>query len=44
MIFFDGLAMKFRNVKIRERSKTCITCGDTPTLTDVSVVDYEDFC
>jgi adenylyltransferase/sulfurtransferase len=36
MIFFDGLAMKFRNVKLRPRNPKCEVCGDNPTITDVS--------
>lgn len=44
MVFFDGLSMKFRNVKIRGRNKDCITCGEAPTLPDICQIDYFDFC
>ena len=44
MIIFDGLAMKFRNVKLRPRSAKCVVCGDSPTITDVSKFDYDEFC
>ena len=44
MVFFDALTMKFRNVKIRPRNPACIVCGDTPSITDVSKIDYLDFC
>ena len=44
MVIFDGLSMKFRNVKIRGKQKNCVTCGENPTVTDVSKFDYADFC
>ena len=44
MVIFDALAMKFRNVKIRGKMKECVTCGENPTLTDVSKFDYAEFC
>ena len=36
--------MKFRNVKIRGRQKSCVTLGENPTVTDVSKFDYAEFC
>jgi adenylyltransferase/sulfurtransferase len=44
MIFFDASNMKFRNVKIRDRNPECVVCGENPTLKDVSVFNYDDFC
>lgn len=44
MVFFDALSLKFRNVKIRGRNPACIACGDSPSITDVSLIDYYDFC
>ena len=48
MIFLDALAMKFRNVKLREQNKKCVACGpDCPEadrVTDVAKFDYADFC
>ncbi len=44
MVIFDALEMRFRNVKLRGRNISCASCGDTPTIKDVSTLDYEDFC
>jgi hypothetical protein len=44
MIFFDALQMKFRHVKIRDRSPKCSVCGENPTITDVKTFDYDEFC
>ena len=44
MIFFDAATMRFRNVKLRDRSPSCVVCGDQPSLTDVSKFDYDEFC
>jgi hypothetical protein len=44
MVFFDALSMKFRNVKIRGKNPACIACGESPSLGDVSAIDYFDFC
>ena len=44
MLFFDALAMTFRNVKLRERNKACAVCGDEPTIRDVKDFNYEEFC
>lgn len=44
MVIFDALEMKFRNVKLRGRNKACVSCGDNPTITDVTNFDYDDFC
>jgi molybdopterin/thiamine biosynthesis adenylyltransferase len=41
LVFFDALAMDFRQVKYR-RDPTCPVCGDQPTITDL--IDYHDFC
>ena len=48
MIFLDALAMKFRNVKLREQNKKCVACGpecpEADRVTDVAKFDYADFC
>lgn len=44
MVYFDGLSMKFRNVRIRGRNKDCIACGDEKKLPSINEIDYEDFC
>jgi molybdopterin/thiamine biosynthesis adenylyltransferase len=41
LIFFDALAMEFRQVKYR-RDPACPVCGDHPTITDL--IDYHEFC
>jgi adenylyltransferase/sulfurtransferase len=41
LLFFDALAMEFRQVKIR-RDLACPVCGDHPTITDL--IDYHEFC
>ena len=41
MIFFDALQMKFRNVKLRNKSETCEACLKK---LDVQIFDYETFC
>jgi hypothetical protein len=44
MVIFDGLTMKFRNVRIRGKLPTCCVCGPEPKITDVAKFDYDDFC
>ncbi|CDW73808.1 molybdenum cofactor synthesis protein 3 [Stylonychia lemnae] len=44
MIFFDAASMRFRNVKLRDRNPRCQVCGDEPSITDPSLIDYDDFC
>ena len=48
MIFLDALAMKFRNVKLRDRNPLCVACGpECPSdqkIKSVESVDYADFC
>lgn len=48
MIFLDALAMKFRNVKLRERNPQCVACGpECPAeqkIKSVESIDYADFC
>jgi molybdopterin/thiamine biosynthesis adenylyltransferase len=41
LLFFDGLAMEFRQVTFR-RDPACPVCGDRPTITDL--IDYQAFC
>jgi adenylyltransferase/sulfurtransferase len=41
LLFFDALAMEFREVKIR-RDPNCPVCGDHPTVTEL--IDYHEFC
>ena len=44
MVIFEGLSMKFRNVKIRGKNPACIACGENATISDVTEFDYQDFC
>jgi adenylyltransferase/sulfurtransferase len=48
MIFLDALAMKFRNVKLRERNPKCVACGpecpEDQKIKSVESIDYEEFC
>ena len=48
MIFFDALAMKFRNVKLRERNPKCVACGpecpEDLKIKSVDKIDYAEFC
>lgn len=44
MIVFEGMSMKFRNVRIRGKNSSCIACGDNTQIPDVSKFDYSDFC
>ncbi|MBC7806232.1 MAG: molybdopterin-synthase adenylyltransferase MoeB [Akkermansiaceae bacterium] len=41
LLTFDALSLSSRSWKIR-RSRACVACGDTPTLTEL--IDYEQFC
>jgi adenylyltransferase/sulfurtransferase len=41
LLFFDALAMEFRQVKLR-RDPNCPVCGDRPTITEL--IDYNAFC
>ncbi len=41
LVTFDALSLSSRSWKIR-RSRACVMCGDTPTLTEL--IDYEEFC
>ena len=44
MLIFDGMMMKFRNVKMRDRNPACVACGENQTIPDVAQFDYADFC
>ncbi|MBW3554767.1 MAG: molybdopterin-synthase adenylyltransferase MoeB [Gemmatimonadetes bacterium] len=41
LLLFDGMALKFREMKLR-RNPECPVCGDDPTVT--GLIDYEEFC
>ncbi len=41
LLFFDALAMEFRQVKVR-RDPDCPVCGDHPTIREL--IDYHEFC
>ncbi|RWS27016.1 adenylyltransferase and sulfurtransferase MOCS3-like protein [Leptotrombidium deliense] len=43
MLLFDGLQGVFRTVKIRDRKKDCISCGENPLITK-ELIDYDEFC
>lgn len=42
MLIFDGMNLKFREVRIR-KDPGCLACGEHPTLTR-ELMDYEAFC
>ena len=44
MVIFEGLSMKFRNVRIRGKNQNCIACGEVSQVPDVAQFDYDDFC
>lgn len=44
MIFYNALDMKFRDVTMRDRNPECVSCGDNPSVTDVTKFDYDEFC
>lgn len=41
MLLFDGLALRWRELKIR-RNLECPVCGEHPTIR--GLIDYEEFC
>jgi adenylyltransferase/sulfurtransferase len=41
LMIFEGLDMRFRQVKLRKNEK-CVLCGTNPTVTEL--IDYEQFC
>jgi molybdopterin/thiamine biosynthesis adenylyltransferase/rhodanese-related sulfurtransferase len=41
LLLFDGLTMKWREMKLR-RNPDCPVCGHDPTVTEL--IDYEEFC
>lgn len=41
LLVFDGLSMRFREMKLR-KDPACPLCGEAPTLH--GLIDYEDFC
>ncbi len=41
LIFFDALAMEFRQVRYR-RDPECPVCGDQPSIREL--IDYQAFC
>lgn len=44
MVIFEGLTMKFRNVRIRGKNPACIACSENATISNVADFDYADFC
>lgn len=42
MIFLDAMAMKFRNVKLRNKNPNCVACG-TKSI-DPATFNYNEFC
>ena len=44
LLIFDGLSMKFRNVRIRGKKEDCKVCGVQATITLDNLPDYEKFC
>ncbi len=41
LLLFEGLDMKFREVRLRKNPK-CVLCGENPTVT--GLIDYEQWC
>ena len=41
LILFDGLTMRFRELKLKKQPD-CPLCGEHPTIT--GLIDYEEFC
>jgi len=41
LLLFEGLDMRFREVKLR-KNKNCVLCGENPTVTEL--IDYETWC
>ncbi|MBI4539499.1 MAG: molybdopterin-synthase adenylyltransferase MoeB [Gemmatimonadetes bacterium] len=41
LLLFDGLAMRWRELKIRKNPE-CLVCGENPTVR--GLIDYEEFC
>ena len=41
LILFDGLTMRFRELKLKKQPE-CPLCGEHPTIT--GLIDYEEFC
>jgi adenylyltransferase/sulfurtransferase len=41
LLLFEGLDMKFREVRLRKNPK-CVLCGENPTVT--GLIDYETWC
>jgi rhodanese-related sulfurtransferase len=42
LLVFDGMNLKFREVKLR-KDPACAACGDKPSITK-ELIDYEAFC
>jgi adenylyltransferase/sulfurtransferase len=43
LLLFDALEVSWREVRVR-RDPECPACGDTPSIGELHLVDYEDFC
>jgi adenylyltransferase/sulfurtransferase len=41
LVLFDGLTMRFRELKLKKHAE-CPICGEHPTIT--GLIDYEEFC
>ena len=41
LVLFDGLTMRFRELKLKKQPD-CPLCGEDPTIT--GLIDYEEFC
>ncbi|XP_064600435.1 adenylyltransferase and sulfurtransferase MOCS3-like [Liolophura sinensis] len=42
LLLFDGLDGAFRQIRLRGRQKSCVVCGDSPSIT--RLIDYVQFC
>jgi adenylyltransferase and sulfurtransferase len=44
LLFFEGLTGAVRRAKLRGRRVDCAVCGDTPSVSTLSELDYDEFC
>lgn len=43
MIYYDALAMRFDEIKIR-KNPSCPVCGDKPSITSIELGNYQESC
>lgn len=42
LLLFNGMSGEFRTVKLREKKRDCVVCGENPTVKQF--IDYQIFC